>query len=28
MNYDGTFYRPYASEDDTVYVVVEDPRAA
>lgn len=26
--YDGTFYRPYASEDDTVYVVVEDPRAA
>ncbi len=26
--YDGTYYRPYASEDDTVYVVVEDPRAA
>ena len=25
---DHTFYRPYASEDDTVQVVVEDPHAA
>jgi hypothetical protein len=26
--YDDTYYRPYASDGDTVYMVVEDPRAA
>jgi len=24
--YEGTYYQPFASEDDTVYMVVEDPR--
>jgi hypothetical protein len=24
--YEGTYYRPYSSEGDTVYMVVEDPK--
>jgi hypothetical protein len=26
--YDGTYYRPFASDGETIYMVVEDPRAA
>ena len=26
--YEGTYYRPFASDGDTVYMVVEDPRQA
>jgi len=24
--YDGTYYRPFASDGETIYMVVEDPR--
>ena len=26
--YEGTYYRPFASDGETIYMVVEDPRAA
>ena len=26
MVYEGTYYRPFASEDETIYMVVDDPR--
>ena len=25
--YDGTYYRPFASDGETIYMVVDDPRA-
>jgi len=26
--YDGTYYKPFASDGETIYMVVEDPNAA